>query len=463
MSIVSAFAVFLFTILLGMVMNVGRHADNKIRMQNAADAAAYSGTVVVARGMNGLAFTNHLLFDVFAMTAFMREARDRHGEAYVPEILAAWNREAGKFAGSDFEKFERLGEAIIQKTPCEQELVFRYSEWAAAASELILPVMEPILAERMIPEFQRALVTATPELAQTAAREIAEQHSGAARGRGPMLGVLWRTDVLPVGNENRDDPMERTLPVVDPVMDLLLDQSQYLNTARRQRRDMAAHLLRQWNNRAMIAFDREAKMCQFSALWRHFTCAQLNHLLDVEYPTTNLPHLIRSEWTEEMEGIDGTAHLDAYFTLVAVVYWDKMPEMMPGLFRDPIDGCMTAYAQVRFFVPKNRLVWWKPGPKQQEWAGNIGGHHVEWPPPEDEPEPEEPGDEEEAHWEIHYSPGLSEEWNLLNQHWTVQLVPATTPALATILQTAPPVAGMPGALPNLGDMSTEDIVRVSPH
>ena len=100
-SIVSVFAVLLFTMLLGMVMNVGRHADNKIRMQNAADAAAYSGGVVVARGMNTLAFTNHLLFDVFAMTAFMREARDRHGEAYVPEILAAWNREAGKFAGSN--------------------------------------------------------------------------------------------------------------------------------------------------------------------------------------------------------------------------------------------------------------------------------------------------------------------------------------------------------------------------
>ena len=91
-SILSVFAVLLLTMLLGMVMNVGRQVDGKIRMQNAADAAAYSGGVVLARGMNTLAFTNHLLCDVFAMTAFMREARDRNSESYVPRILAAWNK-----------------------------------------------------------------------------------------------------------------------------------------------------------------------------------------------------------------------------------------------------------------------------------------------------------------------------------------------------------------------------------
>ena len=51
-SIVSVFTVMFLAMLLGMVMNVGRHVDGKIRMQNAADAAAYSGGVVLARGMN---------------------------------------------------------------------------------------------------------------------------------------------------------------------------------------------------------------------------------------------------------------------------------------------------------------------------------------------------------------------------------------------------------------------------
>src|SRR4030042_6819922 len=81
-SILTVFAVLILTVLLGMVMNVGRQIDGKIRMQNAADATAYSGAVILARGMTTLAFTNHLLCDVFALTAFMREAHDRHSDKY---------------------------------------------------------------------------------------------------------------------------------------------------------------------------------------------------------------------------------------------------------------------------------------------------------------------------------------------------------------------------------------------
>ena len=56
----------MLTMLLGMVMNVGRDVDAKIRLQNTADAVALSGGTVMARGLNVLAFTNHLLFDVCA-------------------------------------------------------------------------------------------------------------------------------------------------------------------------------------------------------------------------------------------------------------------------------------------------------------------------------------------------------------------------------------------------------------
>src|SRR5262245_48899231 len=73
-SIASVFALMLFAFLLGMVINSGLQVDHKVRMQNAADAGTYSGGVVIARGMNTLAFTNHLLFDVFALTAYLREA-----------------------------------------------------------------------------------------------------------------------------------------------------------------------------------------------------------------------------------------------------------------------------------------------------------------------------------------------------------------------------------------------------
>jgi hypothetical protein len=56
-------------------------------------------------------------------------------------------------------------------------------------------------------------------------------------------------------------------------------------------------------------------------------------------------------------------------------------------------------------------------------------------------------------------------WNLLNQNWTVQLVPATQPQLAEILQTPPKsdVAQQQFSLPNLGGLSSTDIELISPH
>src|SRR5208283_4203515 len=108
-SIVSVFAVMFLAMLLGMIMNVGRHVDGKIRMQNAADASAYSGGVALSRGMNALAFTNHLLCDVFAVTAVLREARDENSASYTPRILAAWSKLAPIFSSSRFPKFAALG------------------------------------------------------------------------------------------------------------------------------------------------------------------------------------------------------------------------------------------------------------------------------------------------------------------------------------------------------------------
>src|SRR5208282_4561553 len=130
MSIVSVFAVMFLIMLLGMVMNVGRHVDGKLRMQNAADAAAYSGGVVLARGMNTLAFTNHMLCDVFAVTAFLREAKYQNSASYftsaTPSILAAWSNVAKVFSSSGFPKFAALGSGIQQKVPMEQQMIDNY-------------------------------------------------------------------------------------------------------------------------------------------------------------------------------------------------------------------------------------------------------------------------------------------------------------------------------------------------
>ncbi|MFO7904545.1 MAG: Tad domain-containing protein [Pirellulaceae bacterium] len=92
MGIVALFTLLALVILLGMVINTGQQVDQKIKMQNAADAATYAGGVVLARNMNSLAFTNQLLSEVFALTAFMREAGLRRAESLTPEILDNWER-----------------------------------------------------------------------------------------------------------------------------------------------------------------------------------------------------------------------------------------------------------------------------------------------------------------------------------------------------------------------------------
>ena len=92
MSILSVFAMLSLAILLGMVMNSGVQVDGKIRMQNAADAAAYSGAVTLTRGMNTIAFTNHLLCEVFSLTSILREGKEQNEKDYIPKILAAWQK-----------------------------------------------------------------------------------------------------------------------------------------------------------------------------------------------------------------------------------------------------------------------------------------------------------------------------------------------------------------------------------
>lgn len=456
-SIVSVFAVMLLAMLLGMVMNVGREVDGKIRMQNSADAAAYSGGVVLARGLNNLAFTNHLLCDVFALTAFLREARDRNSDALAPEILDAWANVAPKFSGSGFPKFEALGSAISNKVPLERQLVSSYSEWAAAASARILPLMEEILAGELIPQYQRAVVEAFPDIAQMAAMEVSRINGAPENGRGELQGVLWRATGVPVGGAN--ELVDPTFPAVDPAECLLDDPGDYIRTARHQRRRLSHRYLRDWNNQAMRFFDREGKMSQFGMLWRSFTCGYLEHLLEVEYPYTNLPHVIRRDGRRVT---DRNRYLEDNFVFIATVYWRKVPQMLPGLFRNPMDSDAVAYAEVHLFIPRPRLVWQWHSPGGGDWDVPIGGVPGDF---YDLPGGENPEPGGDGFWRVGRQ-GVPTHWDLLNQHWTCQLAPATQSTLVDVLQTPPmlPHFNDDGlVLPDLGSLTSEDVGRISPH
>ena len=425
-SIVTLFAVMLLAVLLGMIINIGRHVDRKVKMQNAVDNAAYSGGVVLARSMNTFAFTNHLLCDVFGMTAYMREAKERNAESLVEPVLVAWEKVAPKFTQSAFPKFADLGPAIPEKVRLERELVLAFSEKNAAVSEQILPTLEEILSEEMIPIFQRSLYDTAPRLAQEATNEIARRHGNRAPGlsnRTAMQAALWRTDVTLVGSGS--EMMRSSLPVVDPVNDISTRQPQYFDFAKKTRRDHAHTYLRQLNHEALRDFDEYARMCQFGSLWRGFTCGQLNKLLG-EYPDTNLPFVLRQD---DLESYDRNQYLETQYMFVGVAYWEKMPERLPGLFENPMDVNQATFAQVSLFLPRPKL-----------------RRRYDLPP-------------EDPRWI--YREGIPTHWDLMNQNWNVQLVPATAESVPYILQTPP--QGSTIAPQNLGGISNHQFQQLNTH
>ncbi|NQT37728.1 MAG: hypothetical protein HQ581_09580, partial [Planctomycetes bacterium] len=86
--------------------------------------------------------------------------------------------------------------------------------------------------------------------------------------------------------------------------------------------------------------------------------------------------------------------------------------------------------------------------------------------PPSPPQPPEEDDELDWYVERQRMQAQATWWNLINQSWTVKLVPATQQGLATILTTRPPLPEFDASgieLPNLQELTTEDIIRISPH
>jgi hypothetical protein len=444
-------------------------------MQNAVDSASYSGGVVLARGMNAIAFANHLECDVLAVTAFLREARDRNAEQLVPAVLQKWREVAAKFAPAEFEKFIPLPQAIPEKAGLEEELVTAWGEMGHSAAEFALPVFEHILGtpqnvqdpvdDHLLPNFQRDVLDSVPSLAQQVTNEIALRHglpsrmrtgvsgqlrdnpAGAANNRGPQYGVLWRTNVQPVGISDESDPMTRTLPVVDP------DPSQsdyyrvpngqaYLDDSVQRRNSLARTYLEHWIEddnllRGLGFFGDEAKMSQFQSLFRIAACAQLQELLNEEYPTTNVPMMIRRDFGTG--GASDNEILNDDYTFIGVAYRAHVEEMAPKMYSNPIDNNADAvtFAEISLYIPRRMYTccpWARP------WYDDDGN----------------------IHWTV-YTNGWPSGWDLFNQNWTVRLTPATTDALPSILQTNPGGYAASVRPPNLGGATMNEIDAVNTH
>ena len=488
MSIISVFAVLLLVMLLGMVMNVSRQVDGKIRLQNAADAAAYSGGVVLARGMNTLAFTNHLLCEVFALTAYMREARDlsldadNNAQYFAKQILDAWRDRAMTLMVSDNPDDVAAGQAIRERVPVEQELVDRFSEFAKESSRLILPVLEMILKKELIPEFQQAVVQVYPEIAQAAAMEIAARNGQPEQGRGRLQAAVWQPGASSPSNDLH-------MPVIGQ-WDSGWDAEYVEHSGKKMRDKMARFYLNSLNNRTLVIFSGSAKLCQFfqldvSGLWGGFTCGHLENLLRVEYLNRNMLYMIRREVSRSLTGGLPAGSRDAKqandalrenFSFVGVAYWKQLPEYSTSylhhtLFKNPMDSDSLAFAEVRVFLPRTRVRWGHFNPSGGTTTNPLGGVPGDmqeipgdyvppggpsyWEPVREKfpwyrPYTKAPsGGNGSAYWDCWDFPRGRD--LLLTQNWSVQLVPVVEPELATMLQSPPGVPNFDGTvrLPHL--------------
>ncbi len=348
LSIASVFALMMLVMLLGLVVNVGRQVDRKVKAQNAADATAYSSGVVLARNMNSLAFTNHLLCDIFALTTVLQEV-----QASDPPVSTA----------------RRL--------------------WLRAMADSLLPRLEPILAEEQLSRYQRDVMRASPALATMAADGIAREHGLAWPRQVELRGMLWSA-------AGPEDGASRLLPVIDPSGQVTASDEDLLARAQRERRAYAQTYLRTWN-RELLGRSYNTRA---GRAWQRRTDRRLSRTLS-NNPRWNLPALVRPS-----DGMPGG--LERNFNYVGIVYGARPTIGLPGLFTAATPTSQQAYAEVRLFIPRNRLF------------------------------------RDDSRWPFIFrqsravNPGT---WDLWNQNWAVQLSPATTPLPPQLLAATPPLAG----------------------
>jgi hypothetical protein len=251
-------------------------------------------------------------------------------------------------------------------------------------------------------------------------------------------------------------------------MDQGPNQANYFAAARQQR-DLQAHrYLRIWNISMLVAFDNIGKMSQFGQLWRGFTCGQLNKLLNQDYPQSNLPFQIRSD--NNQIPIFGAIDVEQDYHFVGVCYWPPLGEFAPKLFKNPNQNSEQTYAEVSLFIPAPRPIWSPVGggggggaapvaiggvpgdPLTLPGGGAGGGNNGNG------------NGNQNAGWAVSMT-GTQNTWDLLNQSWTVKLVPAVSNNIVTILQTTPPAVaqGQAPRVPSLGNVTPQDLSLINSH
>jgi hypothetical protein len=211
--------------------------------------------------------------------------------------------------------------------------------------------------------------------------------------------------------------------VIDPAGATTRSDPDLLARAVRERRSRARDDLNRWN-REWLGGRYNSRPGQ---RWRRRTERQLDGMLAF-HSETNLPMLLAPN-----EFPTNNLYLDTNFHFVGVVYAAPPGEHMPAVFQQPFAGAQQSYAELELFIPTNRLQW--------QFSPRIG-------------------------WFVGYqgrgrNPGS---WDLWNQNWTVQLVPATSTSLPSILSATPDLAGdVPSVSPHWRNLPPEYVRWLSHH
>lgn len=461
MTIVSMFATLLLTATLGMVMNMGRQLDAKMRMQNAADASVLAGGSLMARSMNAMAFCNHLVPDVMSLVAFFREAdakNMRRSSQRVSEILQAWKTVAPQFSSFNPSRLQALASAIPERADLEQAMVDQWMASVEISSTAILPSLEQVLRPNgdasqrgLIPDFQISLYEATQTFVSEAPTKMAQEHLG-----GNAQGALY-------GYQGVSPPAN--IPVANTE-----GNAAYMSVAVQYRNSLARHYLDELNHDFLWYFDEEAKLSQFNAVWRWFTCAQLNTVLG-EHANTNLPWVLDSQpslvtpliWDSEQgawvtadyevmehpavnvstgdyNDLGAMNFINQYFMFAGIVANPKISELSPRLFVNPFSSQTQAFAQVMIFIPRPRTVY------GSENGGDVYAAPV-------------------ASGNVIVRQRRPIEINLYNQNWQAKLVPATASSIfANNLDfSSAGGGGSAGQGSAGGSLSDSDILQLTNH
>jgi len=297
-SLLTVFVLLGLTMMLLAMINIAKQIDAKVRRQNAVDAATRSAASTVARGMNAVAFANHLEADVFAIAA----------------LLSA-------LEGTD--------------TP-----------WTGQYAPL-RSLFDQMLAERAVSAFRTDVILQTPRLASRTMREIArrhglkqtaletEQQSGAAgTGTSTFATVLW-------GTKETDDEYPEL-----PIDDLELFPTSRTFEAILRRNEIARRNLSSWIGELGNAL--EARQLPMPPGLPQRARDRLDELLDVIYPSANVPALL---------AMDGENPRNLQY--LGIVYGAHVSEMAPRMYRNPLrnNADAVAFAQARVFLPVHRYRW----------------------------------------------------------------------------------------------------------